>query len=289
MRITVVVGLLTIIAAVAHAEERVRTLDSAPLGVVSFERGSSRVEQESLREVQAVADWQARHPDALLVVEGHASHQGSSTRNLRISEARTDAVRTALTLAGADPRRMVAVAHGDRRGSEQSVVIRATDAFPDLVREQRDPDVGEDARRAGRGTQQRTATSAPATPSPGPGTVVVVQQPAPVVPMAQTPGGEEVDSTAGSTTGLPAGGIAPSTGGNGVAAQTGIGMDPTDGSPEFTTGFGPREGYKGTGATGGAPGFVPPPGPPVLVLPPGAPGVVPPGAPGGIAAGAPTE
>jgi hypothetical protein len=289
MRATFAVGLLTIIQTVAHGEPRERTPDRPPWSVVMFERSSSRVPQESMTDVEDVAAWQARHPDALIVLEGHTSRQGSSSRNVRTSEARTAAVRSALIRAGADPDRMVAVAYSDSRSGEQEVVMRATTAFPDLAREQRDATVGEDARRAGRSLDQQRQTATPAAPAaapaPAPTTVVVVPSTIaapPAVPL------EDVDIS-GSTTGVPAGGMSPTSGGTGVAAQTGIGMDPTDGSPEFTTGFGPREGFKGTGATGGAPGFVPPPGPPELVLPPGAPGARPPGAPGGVVAGAPIE
>ncbi|NVB85052.1 MAG: OmpA family protein [Kofleriaceae bacterium] len=297
MRGTVVVGLLTIVSAVAHGETRERTLDSAPLGVISFDRASARIQQEAMIDIEEAAEWQARHPEALLLLEGHTSRQGSSRRNVRISEARTDAVRTALIRAGADPERMMAVAYSDPRSSEQSVVMRATTAFPDLAREQRSSNL-EDARRAGRALDHRAPTrpaptpaapapaATPAAPAPAPTTVIVVPS---AIAAAPTEVPIEDLQINGSTTGVPAGGISPTTGGNGVAAQTGIGMDPTDGSPEFTTGFGPREGFKGTGATGGAPGLVPPPGPPELVLPPGAPGARPPGAPGGIVAGAPTE
>ncbi len=276
MRPTVIVGLLTIVHGLAYADEGVRTLDSAPLETIEFERSATRVQRESLGDIQAAAEWQARHPDALLVLEGHTSHAGSSARNVRISEARTDAVRTALVAAGADASRIASVAHSDPRGSDQVVVIRATDAFPDLVREQRDPNIGEDARR--RAQETRRAAAAPAAPAPT--TVVVVPPAVSAPPPAANPPPPEEDSTAGSTTGLPAGGMAPTTGGNGISAQAGIGMDPTDGSPEFTTGFGPREGDTGTGDVNGAPG---------LVLPPGAPGARPPGSPGGQVAGAPTE
>jgi len=182
MHRTLVVSILTA-AALAHAESPAPKLDPDVLGVLTFANGSTRVMPGSLDRIQEFAAWQADHPDSLLILEGHASPEGSWNSNLRISQARTDAVRSALVRAGADPARMVLVAHsendaGDADGPNRRVVIRATTAVPELAREQSDPETGEDARAEGRAIDQQRDEGASddrsATGATGGTTVVVV-------------------------------------------------------------------------------------------------------------------
>jgi hypothetical protein len=159
MHRTLVVSILTA-AALAHAQSPAPPLDSDSLGVMTFANGSTRVMPGALDRIQEIAAWHVEHPDSLLILEGHASPAGSWNSNLRISQARTDAVRGALVRAGADPARMVLVAHSENdadiaEGPNRRVVIRATNAFPELAREQRDPVTGEDARAEGRAIDQQ--------------------------------------------------------------------------------------------------------------------------------------
>src|SRR5690606_24815463 len=103
--------------------------------------------------------WHQKNPNSLLIIEGHASPPGSRQANLELSQERAEAVRGALVRAGADSARMVVVAFGEDLATDADarprVVIRASGEFVELAREQRDPDIAEDARAAGRTTDTR--------------------------------------------------------------------------------------------------------------------------------------
>jgi outer membrane protein OmpA-like peptidoglycan-associated protein len=48
-----------------------------------------------------------------VTIHGHASSEGSSTVNLKLSEDRAAAVRDYLVARGADPNRFIVIGHGD--------------------------------------------------------------------------------------------------------------------------------------------------------------------------------
>jgi hypothetical protein len=178
----IVISILASATALTNAQPRGPTPDGDPLDVVTFASGSSRLMPGAHDRIEEIAAWHAEHPDTLLYVEGHASRAGSWTRNLLLSQERTDAVRAALVRAGADPARMVLVAHsendaGDAEGSNRRVVIRATAAVAELAREQRDPITTEDARAEGRTMDQTRDDGGDedrAAPSGGGTTIVIV-------------------------------------------------------------------------------------------------------------------
>src|ERR1041385_8190138 len=102
---------------------------------VAFTGGSTTVPAQAQPGLDALAKQQAKDPDRLLVLEAYAPSSGSARENLRISQKRTEAVRDALVRAGADPSRLVLVAHADRlvdraKGAEAAVVIRADHFTP---------------------------------------------------------------------------------------------------------------------------------------------------------------
>jgi hypothetical protein len=153
MHRTLVVSILVSVPALASAEPPTQALELEldALGEVTFARGSSRLVPRDRNRIEEIAAYQTDHPDSVLIIEGHASRAGSWNTNLRISQERTEAVRGALVRAGADPSRMVLVAHSendaeDVEGSNRRVVIRAPGGLTELAREQRDPETGEDAR-----------------------------------------------------------------------------------------------------------------------------------------------
>lgn len=232
MHRTLVVSILTA-AALAHAESPSPPLDTDSLGVVTFANGSTRVTPDARDRIQEIAAWHAEHPDSLLILEGHASPAGSWNSNLRISQARTDAVRSELVRAGADPARMALVAHSENDadaadGPNRRVVIRASTAVPELAREQDDPETGEDARAEGRAIDQQRDEGASddrtATGATGGTTVVVVpgggdpepiiEAPRPIGGMSWTPWTPWVPwiDGGGATTGAPVVGAAAGTG-----------------------------------------------------------------------------
>lgn len=113
-----------------------------PLAVVHFPSGSSRVSDDVEPELEEAADWLEDNPQRLIIIEGHADRVGSRAANLRLSQARADAVRLELLRAGADPLRIVSAGYSEdeplnTRDRSRRVVIRGTtDTYPDLVEAQ---------------------------------------------------------------------------------------------------------------------------------------------------------
>lgn len=192
MRRTLVLSILAIAPSLASAQttraDRVEKTGDAPAavaadtqGIVRFARGSTRVNRASRAQIERLARSHGDQGGTMLIVEGHASRGGSRRENLRLSQERADAVRRILVDSGADPARIVVVAHGtprttDARGTGPRVVIRSTADFPELAREQRDRDVGEDARAARRAppADRREAPAPTGRTSEGGGTTVVI-------------------------------------------------------------------------------------------------------------------
>jgi hypothetical protein len=175
-----VLSILVSSAALGHADTptpepapRASEVEAGSSVEVTFALGSARLNERAREPVEDIAAWHADHPDGILIIEGHASPDGSSRTNLRISQQRGEAVRDELVRAGADPSRIVIVALGDDRaaeatGTNRRVVVRASQRFPELAREQRDlqtaPPTGEDA-AARRTTEPRRATGGVGTTS----------------------------------------------------------------------------------------------------------------------------
>lgn len=91
-----------------HAEEL--------LSVIFFDAGSTDLPESDKEELATtMSGWLARHPERLLIIEGHTDHAGSRRANLLLSQARADAVRDALVSSGIDPLRIVVTAHGETR------------------------------------------------------------------------------------------------------------------------------------------------------------------------------
>jgi outer membrane protein OmpA-like peptidoglycan-associated protein len=238
--------------------------DGQTLGVLEFSSSSPRVKRAHEDRVKQIATWHVRNPNTLLVIESFAPRGGSRSKRLRLSQDRTDSVRDALIMAGADRNRMVLIAHPDAQPDTDSkdarVRVRALGQYTELVSEQRDPQVGEDARAARRTVSRRDATAArgraldeqgdterapaEAIPPRGGNTIVIVPPGAggSSAPLAVE---ETADDLAN------AGGPERTSGGNGTSAQTGLGFDPTDEFHPVGVGFtGGRFGLEGNTARG---------------------------------------
>ena len=63
---------------------------------VIFKVGKSNVETSQMPQVEMVAKYMKNHPDAKILVEGYASPEGNADLNQKLSEARAEAVKTAL-------------------------------------------------------------------------------------------------------------------------------------------------------------------------------------------------
>ena len=63
---------------------------------VIFRQGKSVIDPAQFAQVEMVAKYMKNHPDAKILVEGYASPEGKADLNQKLSEARAEAVKTAL-------------------------------------------------------------------------------------------------------------------------------------------------------------------------------------------------
>ena len=90
------------------------TPERAPVilrGVI-FETGKSALKPESFTVLDIVAQSLNANPDIRIEVAGYTDNTGSAAGNLRLSQARADAVRTYLASKGVTPDRMIAKGYG---------------------------------------------------------------------------------------------------------------------------------------------------------------------------------
>ena len=80
---------------------------------ILFESGSDVLTRQSLRSIEAMSELFAQYPDAQIEIDGHTDSQGSSSRNLELSQLRANAVRDYLIQLGIDPTRLSAYGFGD--------------------------------------------------------------------------------------------------------------------------------------------------------------------------------
>src|SRR5256886_7475290 len=78
----------------------------------SFEIGKSALKPESFTVLDIVAQSLNANPDIRIEIAGYTDHTGSDATNLRLSQARADAVRAYLGSKGVAPGRMVAKGYG---------------------------------------------------------------------------------------------------------------------------------------------------------------------------------
>jgi len=79
---------------------------------VIFETGKSALKPESFTVLDIVAQSLNANPDIRIEVAGYTDNTGSAAGNLRLSQARADAVRTYLASKGVTPDRMTAKGYG---------------------------------------------------------------------------------------------------------------------------------------------------------------------------------
>src|SRR5436190_1691638 len=79
---------------------------------VMFETGKSALKPESFTVLDIVAQSLNGNPDIRIEIAGYTDHTGSDATNLRLSQARADAVRAYLGSKGVAPGRMVAKGYG---------------------------------------------------------------------------------------------------------------------------------------------------------------------------------
>ncbi len=114
---------------------------------IYFEAGKAVLKKESDPLLERIRDLLAKQPDLRLRIEGHTEARGSSEWNLKLSQARADAVKAWLVAHAIDGGRLEAVGFGETKpiADNRTNEGRARNRRVDLVR------LGPGARRGGNG------------------------------------------------------------------------------------------------------------------------------------------
>jgi len=81
-------------------------------GDVLFRTGSFTIDADTARQVQALAEVVAKSPAIMVRIDGYADPRGTLNANLKLSEARADAVRDLLLAAGVPDQALEVNAYG---------------------------------------------------------------------------------------------------------------------------------------------------------------------------------
>ena len=90
---------------------------------ILFETGKATLKPESMEEIEKVADYMKKNPNARFEVQGHTDNQGSDKVNDPLSQQRAEAVVKALEEKGVDPFNLRAVG----KGAHEPVADNKTD------------------------------------------------------------------------------------------------------------------------------------------------------------------
>jgi len=104
------------------AEEPGKMLDplsdpSSPLAtrVIYFDFDSSVIKDEFKDVITAHADYLVGHPEAAIILEGHADERGSREYNIALGERRAKAVEQLLTVQGVSAKQIQVISFGEER------------------------------------------------------------------------------------------------------------------------------------------------------------------------------
>jgi outer membrane protein OmpA-like peptidoglycan-associated protein len=98
---------------IAKVQEQPRGMVITLSGHLLFASGQSELLPSAGSALEAVARAVQLAEDRSVIVEGHTDARGSDEQNLRLSQARADAVRQRLVAAGVDPARIRSVGRGE--------------------------------------------------------------------------------------------------------------------------------------------------------------------------------
>jgi len=97
-------------------ETRLDENHSVKLENVHFDSGSSNLTSDSDEQLEEVVRAMERYPDARIEIQGHTDSQGAAAANMKLSQARANAVRQWLIERGhIDASRVVAKGYGETK------------------------------------------------------------------------------------------------------------------------------------------------------------------------------
>lgn len=91
----------------------VRAAERELLPRVSFESASDRLSLQALEIAAANARWLQQHPQAVLLLTGHADERGGDAFNLELGDRRSRAIAAAMLQAGAAAPQMIILSKGE--------------------------------------------------------------------------------------------------------------------------------------------------------------------------------
>lgn len=80
---------------------------------IQFETGSNELTPASAATIAQIAQLMLDNPTVRIEIGGHTDSDGEEEANLALSQSRAEAVLAALTAAGIEPQRMIAVGYGE--------------------------------------------------------------------------------------------------------------------------------------------------------------------------------
>ena len=110
-------------AAAAAVEKAIQETGKVVTNNILFETGKATLKPESMEEIQKVAEYMKKNPQARFEVQGHTDNQGSDKINDPLSQQRAEAVVKALEGLGVDGFNLRAVG----KGSHEPVADNKTD------------------------------------------------------------------------------------------------------------------------------------------------------------------
>jgi outer membrane protein OmpA-like peptidoglycan-associated protein len=102
----------------AAREQAARVLDGLQ-GDVLFRTGSAEIPEETTHEIQVLAGVLAKSPALSVRLDGYADPRGSDDVNLKLSQARADAVRDLFVAAGVPEQALEVNAYGKSQSVAQ--------------------------------------------------------------------------------------------------------------------------------------------------------------------------
>lgn len=96
-------------------QREVRNLLTRAMQGIQFETGKAVIKRQSYAILDQIAQVFTEHPDYVIEVQGHTDNVGKADYNLRLSQARAEAVRDYLINKGISEKRLTAVGYGDTK------------------------------------------------------------------------------------------------------------------------------------------------------------------------------